>query len=140
MRNALIRFRAVNAALAMRLGVMMSWPEWVPLIVFGSLIGWYFRWTDVLMLLLTIQTSADAAATKMLQNHVREEDERRDKNHEAILLELRRLARRASKNDRAILDAFAMHNELMEAVLERGLKPRATAKKRNARRETRQGT
>lgn len=69
--------RSGNAWLNLRLGEMLSWPGWPISLLAGSILCLVLGRSDFLMVVLTVQTSLDAAATKTLQAHVREEDARR---------------------------------------------------------------
>lgn len=114
---------------------VLSWSIWVPVLLVGSVIGVYFKYEDIVMLLLTIQTSVDAAATKTLQSHVREADEERHRlfreslestrsvvqqtrEQTAMLIEYMRAAERrdrlSAKRDKLILDAIEASGVLYE--------------------------
>lgn len=60
------------------LGRILSWSIWVPAIIAISALGLFvFHWSDGIIMILTVQTAVDAAATKTMQNVLREHDTKR---------------------------------------------------------------
>lgn len=131
--------RAANAEFALWFGSILAWPAWLPFILLGSAVGLVFRREDVVMVLLTVQTSVDAAATKMLQNHVRAKDDKRDelmaeqvqaltemicelkRQNDAITDMMNAATRRdklAAKRDAMILTALESRGDLYDFVRE----------------------
>lgn len=139
--------RKANAEFALSFGSILSWPIWLPAILLGSLIGWVFHENDLIMLLLTIQTSVDSAATKMLQNHVRNKDEARDMRNDArdqraeeMLTEIKSLVssaaardRQAAKQGRMMLAAISAQNDLLDFIVKGGTFHNETARKTRRR-------
>ena len=117
--------RKANAEFALGLGAVLSWPVWLPLILLCSFAGWMFRESDLLVLVLTIQTAVDSAATKMLQNHVRSKDVERESRMESILTEIRAQNeaalirdKQAAKQTKMILAAVNASNATQAALLD----------------------
>jgi hypothetical protein len=127
-------FARANEAVALLLNRVLSWSVWVPILMLGSMAGVWLHQTDIVMLLLTIQTSVDAAATKTLQSHLRDADERRERilqeqveniaalavdirGQNDLILDLMRDAERrdlcAAKRDKAMLLSLEAHNDLL---------------------------
>lgn len=132
--------RNANAEFSLWFGTILSWPIWLPLILAGSLFGWVLQKNDLIMLLLTIQTSVDSAATKMLQNHVRGKDEERDKVIVAMLRDQEKRDKTTARQMRAVLVAMNTQNDLLkfltrggsENVGTRAGKSRKTNRRRNS--------
>ena len=127
-----------NREFALWFGTILSWPIWLPLILMGSVFGWAFQKNDLVMLLLTIQTSVDSAATKMLQNHVRKKDEEHDNFIIAMLENQEKRDKTASRQMKMLLTSVQATNDLLEYMMKGGtanVRPRArTTRKANRRR------
>lgn len=133
--------RAAVESFSLLLNRVLSWSVWVPIFLLGSMVGVFIGRTDLVMLILTIQTSVDAAATKTLQSHVREIEDGRARllwetvestsalvveirNQSDSIIELMRAAERrdrlAAKRDRVILDALEASGDLYEFIATKG--------------------
>ena len=147
--SVFMRAKGMLDRVAFFVGAVMSWPAWVPLILVGSVVGLWFHLSDLVMLLLTIQTSVDAAATKTLQSHVRLVDDLKDQqlhqqisDSSAIVVEVRRqndllidlmmqAQRRdqlSAKRDKMTLAALEARNDLLEYLREEVLRHEHTRK------------
>lgn len=115
-------------ALSIQINRILSWSGWVPALLIGSFTGMWFHASDLVMLILTIQTSVDAAATKTLQSDVRAADEKKDellrqqiaevRRHTDILIDMMSAAQRrdelAAKRDKMMLTALENRHDLLE--------------------------
>ena len=66
----------VTECFTLWLSAILAWSSWTPVLLFGSLLGLVLRHEDVVMVILTVQTSIDAQATKTLQAHFRAQDQK----------------------------------------------------------------
>jgi hypothetical protein len=113
--------KQANREFALWFGTILSWPIWLPLILLGSLFGWTFQKNDLVMLLLTIQTSVDSAATKMLQNHVRSKDEAHDKFIEQMLKDQAKRDKTSERQMKMLLTSVQATNDLLTLFMEGGV-------------------
>lgn len=123
------------------LGEKLSWHGWPLLLLLLSACGIALHRNDAVMVILTVQTAIDAAATKTLQNAVHEADKRRDKmmtkqiqtltetvvevkrqgdTLTAMMAAAERRDRLSAKRDTMILMALESRSELLDFVTKGG--------------------
>lgn len=150
---------AILDRLSLWINRVMSWSAWVPVLLVGSFTGVWLHQTDLVMLILTVQTSLDAAATKTLQSHVRALDDKKNdfirqqlidssdlivevRRQNDLLLDLMHRAERrdalAAKRDKTTLQAIEASTEILELMgkevgrNEQARKTAATARRKRA--------